>query len=314
MRVLVTGADGFVGRWLIRGLVASGVEVLGAVKPGLPPEGAQLFQEFPAVRWLPLDLGNRDAVRAVTAEPVDAVVHLAAVSSGADARKDPTSAWEVNAVGTARLVEEYGRRRTLGESDPLVLVASTGEVYGRAVARPFVESDPIAPCSPYAASKCGAELAARETAARTGLRVIVARPFTQFGPGQDERFLVPALARRLQVARRAGARVVKVGNLDPVRDFLDVRDAAAALLALVNRGEPGMTYNVATGVGVRLRNLFDELAAIVGVDAIPETDPALMRTADIPYLVGDTTRMRAATGWSPAIPRERTLADIVASQ
>jgi GDP-4-dehydro-6-deoxy-D-mannose reductase len=312
--VLVTGADGFVGRWLIRALLGAGHEVIGAVQPGPPTEDGLSDVERAAVRWLPLELGDGRAVRNVAEHRCDAVVHLAAVASGGDALRDPGFAWAVNAAGTARLLGEYGRQRRAGDADPLVLLASTAEVYGRGAAAPRTERDPTNPCSPYAASKLGAELAARETRERTGLRVVVARAFPHTGPGQDERFVVPAFARRLRGARLAGAKVVKVGNLDPVRDLLDVRDVVAAYLALLARGTPGEVYNVAGGAGHSLESLFLRLAAILGVDAIAEPDPELVRPADIPYLVGDASKLRAATGWAPAIPLERTLHDVVDAQ
>jgi GDP-4-dehydro-6-deoxy-D-mannose reductase len=187
-------------------------------------------------------------------------------------------------------------------------------VYGAGNARPFTETDPVAPRSPYAASKAGAELAAQETRTRTGLKVVIARSFPHTGPGQDARFVAPAFARRLRGARLAGARVVKVGNLDPVRDFLDVRDVAAAYLALIERGKPGEVYNIASGKGVSLQELFDRLAAIVGVEAIPEPDPEFVRPADIPMLVGDSGKLRADTGWAPTIPLDQTLRDLANAQ
>jgi GDP-4-dehydro-6-deoxy-D-mannose reductase len=314
MTVLVTGADGFVGRWVLRALVAAGHEVVGAVQPG-PPRGDGLSDaERSAVLWIPLELGDLRSVRQVAARSFDAVIHLAAVASGGDALLDPGVAWAVNAAGTARLLGEFGRRCRAGETDPLVLFVSTAEVYGAGNGRPFVETDLPAPRSPYAASKAGAEMAALETRVRTGLRVLIARSFPHTGPGQDERFVAPAFARRLRGARLAGARVVKVGNLEPVRDFLDVRDVAAAYVALLSRGQPGEVYNVATGKGVSLQELFDRLAAIVGVNAIAEPDPEFMRPADIPVLVGDGAKLRAGTGWSPQISLDQTLRDLVDAQ
>ena len=314
MTVLVTGADGFVGRWLLRALVAAGHQVVAAVQPGPPRDDGFTDAERDAVLWIPLELGDLRSVRQVAARPFDAVIHLAAVASGGDALHDPGVAWAVNAAGTARLLGEFGRRRHAGETDPLVLVVSSAEVYGAGNGRPCVESDPVSPRSPYAASKAGAELAALETRARTGLRVLIARAFPHTGPGQDERFVAPAFARRLRGARLAGARVVKVGNLEPVRDFLDVRDVADAYLALLEKGAPGELYNVASGKGVSLQELFDRLAAIVGVQAIPEPDPEFMRPADIPVLVGDGSKLRARTGWSPRIPLDQTLRDLVNAQ
>jgi len=312
VNVLVTGADGFVGRWVVRALLAAGHEAVAALQPGV--RRAIPEDEASRVPSIPLELGDLNSVRRVAARQFDAVIHLAAVASGGDALNDPGVAWAVNAAGTARLLGELGRRRRAEETDPLVLVVSTAEVYGVGPARPLLETDPVVPRSPYAASKVGAEVAAMETRLRTGLRVVVARSFPHTGPGQDERFVAPAFARRLRGARLAGARVVKVGNLEPVRDFLDVRDVAAAYLALISHGVLGEVYNVASGRGVALQDLFDRLAVIVGVDAIAEPDPEFLRPADIPVLVGDSGKLRAATGWTPAVPFDQTLRDLVHAQ
>jgi GDP-4-dehydro-6-deoxy-D-mannose reductase len=266
-----------------------------------------------AVRWIALDLLDVESVRAAAAVPCDAVIHLAGMASGGDALRDPGLAWCVNAAGTARLLEAFGQRRRAGDADPLVLIVSTAEVY-RPAMRPLVESDVIGPRSPYAASKRGAELAAEETAARTALRIVTARAFPHTGPGQDERFVVPAFARRLLEARRSGAKTVVVGNLDVTRDLLDARDVAAAYVELVRKGVPGEVYNVASGTGITLGVLFENLARQVGVKAAPVPDPSLLRPADVPYLVGDASKLRAATGWAPTIPLEHTIRDLVDAQ
>jgi GDP-4-dehydro-6-deoxy-D-mannose reductase len=315
VKVLVTGAAGFVGRSLLPRLIAGGHELLATRLPGEAPPDFLSPLERRSVRWLPLDLRDTESVRAAVDEVPDAVVHLAAIASGAEARRDPGVAWEVNAAGTARLAEALGARRTAGAGDPLLLLVSTAEVYGSLQPpRPSTESDPVAPLSPYASSKAGAELAALETARRTGLRVMIARAFPHTGPGQADRYVVPALARRLEAARRLGAAAVKTGNLEPVRDFLDVRDVADAYTALLARGVPGEIYNVASGEGRSLLDVFHRLARLIGVGATPEPDPQLARTADLPYLVGDATRLRTATGWCPRIPFDRTLQDVVNAQ
>ena len=320
MRVLVTGADGFVGRWLVRRLLADGREVYGAVRPGQSPAppapAADLTpEERDAVRWLPLELADAESVRTCVDLPYDAVAHLAAVSSGSDATRDPGYAWNVNAAGTARIVHVLGQAKQTGRADPVVLVISTGEVYGVCgEARPRRETDPIAPSSPYAASKAGEELAALEAWRRTGLRVVVARAFAHTGPGQDTRFVVPAFAERLRVAKRVGAPVVKVGNLEPVREFLHVRDVVDAYARLLVQGQPGETYNVATGEGISLEDLFYRLADLTGVRPITEADPDLVRGGDIPHLVGDATKLRAATGWAPRYTLDDTLRDVLDAQ
>lgn len=316
MKVLVTGADGFVGRWMVRRLLEERHEVFGAVRPGEAqrPDGLT-DAERAEVRWIPLELGDIASVRSAVDLPYDAVIHLAAVASGGDAARDPGYAWSVNAGGTARVLQVLGEARRAGRADPLLLVASTAEVYGRSAAgRPRRETDPTEPVSPYAASKLGAEGAALAEWRRSGLRVIIARAFPHTGPGQDPRFVVPAFAERLRIAKRAGAPVVKVGNLSPVREFLDVRDVVEAYARLVARGVPGEIYNVAGGQGIALEDLLARLEAILGYRAIPEVDPALVRPADIPHLVGDGSKLAAATGWAPRHALEDTLRDVVHAQ
>lgn len=314
MQVLVTGADGFVGRTMLRRLLSAGHRVRGAVRPGAGDVVGLSAAERAAVEWVPLELEDTASVRAAVASRPEAVIHLAAVASGADARRDVGGAWATNAAGTARLAEELARLKEAGAADPVLVFASTGEVYGSGPARPRTERDPLLPCSPYAASKVGAEAAILEVWRRTGLRAVIARAFPHTGPGQSTRFVAPAFAERLRLAKRARAPVVKTGNLEPVRDFLDVRDVAAAYLALLDRGVPGEAYNVARGEGLSLAELFARLARLVGVRAIPELDPELVRPADILHLVGDSSRLRAATGWSPTIDLDVTLKELVDAQ
>jgi len=223
-------------------------------------------------------------------------------------------AWVVNAAGTTRLVEAVITSRQVHGSDPLVLVVSSAEVYGTGPASPRVETDPLFPQSTYAASKAGAEIAALEAWRRTGLRVVVARPFTHTGPGQASRFVVPSFVERLLAAKAGATTRVPTGNLEPVRDLLDVRDVVEAYLRLLGAGTPGETYNVARGEGIALGELFRRLAELVGINAEPAPDPSLVRGADIPYLVGDASKLRDATGWSPSRPLEQTLRDMVDAQ
>jgi GDP-4-dehydro-6-deoxy-D-mannose reductase len=306
MNVLVTGADGFVGRTLVSRLCGSGHAVTACFRAGA---SAPEWADAAIARWVPLELADPASVASVADQATEYVVHLAGLASGSAARRDPGLAWEVNAAGTARMLERLSAR-------PLraVLVISTGEVYGPGPERPRSERDPVRPVSPYASSKLGAELAAQETMRRTGIPVIVARPFPHTGPGQTVQFVAPAFAARLAEAKRAGVAEVATGSLEPVRDLLDVRDVAEAYRLLLERGVAGETYNVASGTGLGLRELFDRIAAIVGLSAEPRTDPALARAADIPHLVGDAGKLREATGWAPVIPIHQTLQDLVDAQ
>jgi GDP-4-dehydro-6-deoxy-D-mannose reductase len=315
VKVFVTGADGFVGRHLVRRLVETGHTVTAGCRPGGEPLDRWLGARWRgAVQVRPVELTDSSSIEAAVSAPVDAVVHLAAMASGGEARRDPVGAWVINAAGTARVVDVVARLRASGSSDPLLLVVSSAEVYGTGKASPRRESDPLAPQSPYAASKAGAELAALETWRRTGLRVVIARPFPHTGVGQLSQYVVPAFVERLHTARATGATQVPTGNLDPVRDLLDVRDVAEAYLGLLAHGVPGEAYNIARGEGVTLRQLFQQLAGLMGIQVAPVPDPALVRSADIPHLVGDSTKLRKATGWSPTVSLEQTLREMVDAQ
>jgi GDP-4-dehydro-6-deoxy-D-mannose reductase len=314
MKILVTGADGFVGGWLVRVLLQSGHTVTGTCRPGIPPSLLLTASERKAAAWVDLDISERQSVLDLPAERWDAVVHLAAVASGSEARRDPGRAWEVNAAGTARMVSALGGRVEREEADPLFLMVSTSEVYGQGRGVPRREEDASEPCSPYAASKVGAEVAAVEAMRQSGLRVIVARPFPHTGPYQDNRFVVPALAERVRIARKVGAPAIGTGNLDVVRDLLDVRDVAAAYLALLTRGAVGEVYNVASGEGHRLSEILDRLMRLANYRVIAEYDSELARRGDIVHLVGDAAKLRAATGWRPTISLDQTLQDLFDAQ
>ncbi|HEX2451927.1 MAG TPA: GDP-mannose 4,6-dehydratase [Gemmatimonadales bacterium] len=310
MRVLVTGADGFVGRHVVRRLLAGGHEVIGARRPVGELAGPLSDSTLSRARWVPLELRDFASVAEAAALDCDAVIHLAAVSSTAEAAQEPEEAWSVNAVGVVRLLRALAERRAAGRGDPIVLLVSSAEVYGAGERRSRRESDPLAPLTPYAASKAAAEVAGLEAWRRTGLRVVIARPFQHTGPGQTTRFVLPAFAERLRGARASGATTVATGNLTPVRDFLDVRDVAAAYQLLLERGVAGETYNVARGDGVPLAELFARLARIIGAEVQAVADPALARRTDIPHLVGDPARLRQTTGWAPVYSLDDMLRDI----
>ena len=316
MKVLVTGADGFVGRFLLRRLLDDGHAVTGAVRHGSPQAGAGLgAAERGAVTWAALELDGTTPMDHLFAEPVDAVVHLAAIASSSEARRDPAAAWIVNALGTARLLDAAARARGEGRADPLVLVVSSSEVYGAGEGeRRRLEEDRMQPQSPYGATKAAAEIASLEAWRRTGLRVVVARAFQHTGPGQSETYVVPALARRIREARRGGRRTVTTGNLAPVRDLSDVRDVVSAYVALLRAASGGETYNVCRGDGRRLADIFATLARLLDADVVPEPDPSLLRAGDIPHLVGDPGRLQRATGWAPLHSFDQTLQDVVDAQ
>lgn len=315
MKVLVTGADGFVGSWFVRRLVADGHAVTGTFRL---EEDHRAMRFDTALRdriaWVPLELADDESARRTAEAAWDAVAHLAAVSWVRVAERSPGRAWNENAGGTARLARALADAKRAGDADPVVLVISSVEVYGPGGAVPRRELEPVAPVSVYAASKVGAEVAALQEWRRVGLRVVIARPSPHTGRGQSERALVPKYARRVLAARRAQARAIPAGRLDGVRDFLHVADVVDAYARLLAAGVPGEIYNVSSGEAVALKDVVGRLGALAGWQPVLEVDPADVRPDAVPHLVGDATKLRTATGWVPRRTLDQTLQDVLDAQ
>lgn len=290
MRALVTGGHGFVGRWLVDHLEARGDEVTATGEE--------------------VDVTDADAVREfVAALAPDAVFHLAGQAHVGRSWDAPSRTFAVNALGTLHVLDAVRRLAPM----PRVLVVSSAEVYGavKPDELPLREQSPLRPMSPYAASKVSAEVVAQQAARGYGLPVVIARPFNHIGPGQAPTFVVPALAKRIVDAQRDGATKIEMGNPEPRRDFTDVRDVVRAYALLVERGEPGEVYNVASGQDVRIGDVAEVLVAAAGGGIEVVTDAVEARPVDVPVLRGDPSKLRAATGWTPQVPLEQTLADVL---
>lgn len=293
-RILVTGAKGFVGGHLL--------PILTAAFPGA------------TIAASTFDLRDHGAMQAaLQADPPDACVHLAAVSAVPAAQVDPATAWQVNLMGTLALA-----RALLADAPRCTLLyPSTADAYGRSFQAgvPVDEAAALAPMNTYGATKAASDLALGAMAGE-GLRVIRVRPFNHTGPGQSAAFVVAAFAR--QVARVAAGLqppVLKVGALEPRRDFLDVRDVCAAYALCLDQMDaipPGTVLNVASGISRRVGDVLAELLDIAGVKASIETDADRLRPSDIPVASGDATAARALLGWAPRIAWADTLADTLA--
>jgi GDP-4-dehydro-6-deoxy-D-mannose reductase len=283
-RVLVTGAGGFVGTHLM-------VELGDRAVPAK------------------LDVTDAEAlVTAVRSVRPAAVVHLAARSSVAESWSDAPSAWRVNVLGTVHVL---GAVRA-AVPDARLLVASTGEVYGRAGTIPTPEDAPLAPISPYAASKAAAEIACGQGVRADGLDVVVVRAFSQMGPGQGERFAVGSWVRQIARLEASGGGAMRVGDLTVRRDLTDVRDACAAYRRLLDPNVPAGTYNLASGTVVTMREVLEALLGLSEAEIEVQPATALRRPGEIETLAGDPSLLRKATGWLPAISLETSLADALA--
>jgi GDP-4-dehydro-6-deoxy-D-mannose reductase len=255
---------------------------------------------------------QEDIAGALDAARADLIVHLAAVSHVPDAERNPGYAFEVNTVGTVRLLGEVQRRRAAGAADPVVLVIGSAEQYGRHEAgeMPLTELSEQRPLTPYAASKAAQEIVALQTFRSLGLRVVCTRSFSHSGVGHAARFLIPSLvARALALPPRGGT--LSIGNAETVRDFLHVRDVVDAYLSLLDRGVPGEVYNVCSGEGVSVRSLAAAVLGRLGISADIATEPTLARAVEVPTLVGSNRKLRDATGWLPRRSRDDIIDDLI---
>jgi GDP-4-dehydro-6-deoxy-D-mannose reductase len=298
MRVLVTGATGFVGRHLLDALRAAGHEPIVVGSPHDAP---------PAIG---LDIVDADAVRRVVdAALPEAIVHLAGQAFVPQSVADPLGTLAVNATGTANVLEAARAVRAR------VLVISSAEVYGvqRPERMPLDETAVLRPANAYAASKLAAEAYALAWHRSYGLDAVVARPFNHIGPGQDERFVVASFARQLAGIAAGAPPLMHVGNLEAQRDFLDVRDVVAAYVLLLANGRAGEVYNISSGRPVAIREVLRQLITIARVPVEIRDDPERMRSSDLPILSGDATKLRAETGWAPKYSLTASLRDIYAA-
>ncbi len=313
MTVLVTGAAGFVGQWLTRSLLEKGETVFGLSVADEPAPGVLTAAEIDSVTWLSGDLRQAAAVDAAleTARP-DVVYHLAAVSHIPNAAADPVAAFDVNTLGTVRLLNAIGRHSPKSANRTRTLVVGSGEQYGvhPAAAYPLSEEAAQYPITVYAASKAAQEIVAIAAARTQQLDVIATRSFTHSGPGQAAHFLLPSLVKRVAQLREKGGSELPLGNMTPVRDFLHVADVVSAYLALCERADSGQVFNVCSGVGRTVKQIAEAVLRLGRVRAVPTTDPALVRPVDLPMLVGDNTRLRA-TGWAPAFTLDDMITDLL---
>jgi GDP-4-dehydro-6-deoxy-D-mannose reductase len=303
---LVTGAAGFVGSWLVPELTRAGTRVIGAHKPGLLPSDPS-----EACEWLALDVRDAAAVAAAVKKLRPAfAVHLAGLAVPRTAEADPAENERLNVDAAGHLASALAQHAPAAR----LLHVSTGAVYGgHAVGSARAkESDPLAPRGAYARAKARGEERAR-AAAGAELDLIIARPFNHTGPGRPADYAESSFARQIAALERAPeGGVVRVGNLEPLRDVCDVRDVVRAYRVLLERGTAGSVYNVCSGNARPVRWLLDRLVDASTASLRVEVDPERYQAAEPETLCscGDPTRLRAL-GWQAEHALEDTLAELL---
>lgn len=304
-KVLLTGANGFVGRVLRTHLVSAGWSVIGTSSSHSVPVSAEDIQ---------LDVTDADAFASVVmrVQP-DAVVHLAAVTHVPTSFREPQLTWHTNVLGTLNLLEAVKRHAP----QAFVLFVSSSEVYGEGFKAgiPLDEQSICLPMNPYAASKLAAELAC-EQHWRQGFPGAIARPFNHIGPGQSPDFVTASFARQIaQIEAGLQSPVMSVGNLEACRDFLDVRDVCDAyvqLLSLTDIPVQSRVFNIASGRATKIRDILDVMLQDSKMDIEIKLDPERLRPSEIPFAVGDSRHMTGTTGWQPGHVLSGTLAELLA--
>jgi len=301
-RILVTGIEGFAGGHLARHLTSAGHEVIGLhwadAQPGLP---AELHRG---------DICDFDATRSLldSTRP-DGIIHLAGISSVALSESHQMTTYEVNALGTLKLLEAVRQFQLKCR----IILISSADVYGRSnVGRPLNEDLPSLPLSPYALSKHMTAEAGLFYQRAFGLDVTVLRPFSHTGPGQATTFVFPKVANAIaQIEEGRREPVIEMGDLQIRRDYTDVRDVVRAYGLALERCAPGETYNITSGRPLVIREGVDYLCSLSRVPVQVKSSAAKFRPHDIPLLTGDPSKFAAATGWKTEIPFTQTLSDLL---
>jgi GDP-4-dehydro-6-deoxy-D-mannose reductase len=306
MKALITGVTGFAGSHLADYLIdREGLEVHGVRRPRSRIEFIRddvLYHEGDITDFCSI-AGIIKIVRP------DYIFHLAAQSFVPLSWEAPWPTLETNIMGTLNILEAVSQHLP----QVTVLVAGSSEEYGLVAPNecPITEQQPLRPLSPYAVSKVAADLLAQQYHYSYGLRTIITRAFNHTGPRRGENFVTSKIARQLALIKLGKAKPnLKLGNLQAVRDFTDVRDTVRAYWLAVNRCLPGIPYNIGTGTGHSIQKVLDLLKELSGVNPVIKREKQFFRPSDVPLLVCDSSAFREVTGWQPRIPFEQTMKDL----
>lgn len=308
MRVLITGAGGFVGNHL--------AAHLGQAQSNAQLFGTTLFESetvHPAISENRLiDLKDDAQTRALLADcRPDAIYHLAAQAFVPRSFEDPWETLENNILSQLNIIKaciDLNLR-------PRILIVSSAEIYGAVSPDqlPLDEDSAIRPTNPYSVSKVAQDMLGLQYHLSHDLPIMRARPFNHIGPGQNSRFVAPAFAMQIaSIEEGQREAVINVGNLTAKRDFTDVRDIVRAYRLIVEKGQPGQAYNVSSGLAHSIEQLLKILLGMSEIEIEIRVDPARLRPVDVPEIRGDSGKLRRDTGWRPSLSFEETLQDVLA--
>ena len=313
-KVLITGITGFVGSHLADYIVANfpDVRISGLARWRAPKDNITHILDKIALE--PGDLQDLSSLTTVLSTQRPAVIfHLAAQSYVPFSFSAPAVTLSTNVIGTCNLLEAVKQLKSAADYDPIIHICSSSEVYGQVKEDevPIKESNPFRPASTYAVGKVGEDMLAFQYWLSWQIKTIRTRMFTHTGPRRGEVFVVSTFAKQIAAIEAGLApRVVKVGNLDSIRTFLDVRDAVKAYWLLVEKCPPGEVYNIGGVETMTIKEMLDKLLALSKVkDVKVEVKPERLRPSDVTLQIPSIDKFMEATGWKPEIKFDRTLED-----
>lgn len=288
-KVLITGGAGFIGSALSAQLQEAGHEVFVLDDLSF---GKRALAGVPDARFFQVDIRHRDAVQQVMdATRPNWVLHLAAVHFIPYCNQHPAEAADININGTINVLDTAGSKGSLEQ----VFVASTAAVYPVAEGA-LGEEHPVGPLDIYGTTKLATEKIASEFHLRSRIPVVVGRFFNAFGPNETNPHLFPEIQRQVL----AGARTLKLGNLDPKRDYIHTADMGRAMSALLDKGLQGFeVFNIGRGTEYSVREVVEAFQRQLGEELRIEVDPARVRKVERPHLLADVRKLKQATGWEP---------------
>ena len=311
MRALITGITGFAGSHLAEYILAEqpGVEVFGTFRWRSRMDNVEHLDG--RIRLVEADLRDYTSMhRALEISQPDVIFHLAAQSFVPSSWNAPNDTIVTNVTGQTNLFEAI---RAL-KLDPVVQLACSSEQYGlvHPEEAPIKETNPLRPLSPYAVSKVAQDYLGYQYFQSYGLKAVRTRGFNHTGPRRGQVFVTSNFCSQV-AAIELGLQepVIRVGNMEAIRDFTDVRDMVRAYWLAVTKAKPGEVYNIATGKGIHIREMLDLVLSFSRVEVKTEVDPARLRPSDVEILIGDSSKFRADTGWEPRIPFEQTVRDLL---
>jgi GDP-4-dehydro-6-deoxy-D-mannose reductase len=311
MRALITGITGFAGSHLAEYLLNEhpDVEVFGTYRWRSRMDNIEHLRS--RVKLLEADLRDYTSMHAALEKSrPDVIFHLAAQSFVPSSWTAPNETLTTNVAGQTNLFEAIRALRI----DPVVQIACSSEEYGLVLPdeTPIKETNPLRPLSPYAVSKVAQDYLGYQYFQSYGLKVVRTRGFNHTGPRRGQVFVTSNFCSQVAaIGLGLQEPVIRVGNIEAIRDFTDVRDMVRAYWLAVTKAKPGEVYNIATGNGIRISEMLNRLIEISGLDVKIEVDPDRLRPSDVEILIGDASKFKANTGWEPRIPFEQTLNDLL---